>query len=700
MATNIAVDPITGEVIESGLRYVVREMRATLIRLSYSPILYETHDFSCALLDPQGEIVAMSVDVPLHVFPISFGVRHLHEKYADDMHEGDMFLVNDPWIAGTHLNDVLLIKPIFVDGELELYAAVRAHYGDVGGMMPGSISGASTEILHEGIRMPMVKIYDRGELNQEILDIFLNNVRAAFQAEGVFHAQAAVNRLAENRLLTLYERYGTAQVRATLEARMEGARRRMAAAIAALPDGEYYYEDYLENSGGSGANVDPIYVRATMRIAGEEIAFDFEECSPQRNGVGNADLATTWCGAYTVLETILSEEPSSTSGSVAQLSVTAPEKSVLNSSHPVPVGGFADILFGPVQGCALALLGQVVPERVCALAGSSANQTSIGGPSNPRRPGEAWFIYEFPWAGWPATAELDGNLGISNWYMGDLPMIWPVERGELALPMRVVYSGIRADSGGAGTRRGGNGLVRAWEILADGQFSFLGSEGIIPRAGMSGGYGAALNRLEVLRDGKLLELGEIPLKIGGFGLKAGDVVVTYAAGGAGYGDPLEREVERVAQDVADGYVTAEGAAADYGVVIADGEVDAEATERRRAELRDARVFLEVEVTAADEFDDKGLRLARSSPAVADRLGVAEGDLIEFVPARRPSLRAWVTIDDSRDDRLPIGPFGARACGVDSGDSLLVRTPWGHAKTVTGFPPELDASLELLRGIPA
>src|ERR1700754_765586 len=286
--TKVAVDPITGEVIESGLRYVVREMRATLIRLSYSPILYETHDFSCALLDTDGEIVAMSVDVPLHVFPISFGVRHLHEKYGEDMNEGDMFLVNDPWIAGTHLNDVLMIRPIFVDGELELYAAVRAHYGDVGGMTPGSVSGNSTEILHEGIRIPMIKIFDRGELNEEMLSIFLSNVRAPFQAEGVFYAQAAVNRLAENRLRTLYERYGAEPVHATLGARMEQARRRMAEAIEALPDGEYHYEDYLENSGAAGANADPIYVRARMRIEGDKVEVDFYDCSPQRAGVGNA----------------------------------------------------------------------------------------------------------------------------------------------------------------------------------------------------------------------------------------------------------------------------------------------------------------------------------------------------------------------------------------------------------------------------
>lgn len=698
METKTGVDPVTGEVIEAGLRYVVREMRATLIRLSYSPILYETHDFSCALLDTDGEIVAMSVDVPLHVFPISFGVRHLHEKFGDDMNEGDVFLVNDPWVAGTHLNDVLMIRPIFVDGELELYSAVRAHYGDVGGMTPGSVSGNSTEILHEGVRIPMVRIYHEGELDQDLLSLFLANVRAPFQAEGVFFAQAAVNRLAEDRLRNLYDRYGTGQVRATLSARMEGARRRMADAIRELPDGEYHYEDYLENSGASGANTDPIYVRATMRIDGEQIEFDFYDCSPMRAGVGNADLATTWCGAYTVLETILTDEPSATSGSVAQLQVKAPDASVLNSEGPVPVGGFADILFGPVQGCCLALLSQVVPEKVCALSGSSANQTNIGGPSNPKRPGESWFIFEFPWGGWPAVADMDGNISSSQWYMGDLPMVWPVERGELSNPITAVFSGIRPDSGGPGRRRGGSGIVRAWQILADGQFSFLGSEGIIPRAGMSSGYGGALNRLEVIRDGEFLDLGDVPLKVGGFPLKSGDVIVTLVAGGAGYGDPLEREIERVEQDVADGYVTTEGAASDYGVVIEDGKADIEASEKLRADRRATRVEPAVAAADQDDYDENGLRIARISPGLADRLGVDDGDLLEYVPNERPAVRAWARIEEGRgDDEIELGPIGRLTCGIEVGDRIWIRAPWGHAASVAGLPPELDASFAMLTG---
>lgn len=700
MGTTVTVNPITAEVIEAGLRYVAREMRATLIRLSYSPILYETHDFSCALLDTDGEIVAMSVDVPLHIFPVSFGVRHLHEQYGDDLNEDDMFIVNDPWIAGTHLNDVLMIRPIFVDGNLELYSAVRAHYGDVGGMTPGSVSGNSTEILHEGVRIPLVRVYETGELRSDLLNLFLSNVRAPFQAEGVFYAQAAVNRLADDRVGVLYDRYGREAMRSTLDARMELARSRMADAIRALPDGEYYYEDYLENSGGSGENKKPIYARARMRVEDDVVSFDFYDCSPQRAGVGNADLATTWCGAYTVLETMLADDPSTTTGSVKQLQVSAPESSVLNSSPPVPVGGFADILFGPVQGCATGLLAQVVPERVSALAGSSANQTNIGGTSHPKRPGQAWFIFEFPWGGWPAVRDMDGNISSSQWYMGDLPMLWPVERGELANPIRAVFSGLRPDSGGPGYRRGGVGIIRAWEILADGQFSFLGSEGILPRPGMSTGYGGALNQLHVLRDGRELEVSEVPLKVGGFPLEPGDVIVTLAAGGAGYGDPLEREPDRVSRDVEDGYVSPEGARNDYGVVIIDGAVDSEATQTLRQELREAREYVTVQSADSDDYDEDGRRIARLSPQSAQRMGVEDEDLVEFVAADRPAVRAWVKVDqDVADGSTPLGSYGRRMCGVESGGRIWIRRPWTHAAEISELTSEFFASHELVRGVP-
>jgi N-methylhydantoinase B len=692
-----SVDAITGEVIDAGLRYTVREMRATLIRLSYSPILYETHDFSCALLDADGEVVAMHVDVPMHIFPVVFSVRDIVSRYGDTISEGDMFLVNDPASGGTHLNDVLMVRPIFLDGKPELYAAVRAHYGDVGGTYPGSsVSGESTEIFHEGVRIPVVRAFVEDELQEDLLSLFLANLRTPFEAEGVFHAQAAVNRLAEQRVLAIADRYGAASLKQATQDRLEGARSRMAEAISKLPDGEYFYEDYLENSGTSAANRKPIFVRTKMTIDADRARFDFEEVSPERSGVGNADFSQTWCGTYTVLETVLVDEEGSTSGGARQIEVTAPAHSVLNVDHPKPLGGYADLLFGPVQGSAMALLAQLLPDDVCALGGSSPNQTVFSGGTNPRGNGGPWAIFEFPFGGWPAVRDLDGNMCGVHWCNGDIPMLWPIERAELDIPIDAVFDGIRVDSGGPGFRRGGVGIVRAFEMATDCQFSFLGSEGILPRPGMAGGCAPALNEIRVLRDGENILDTEVPLKVGSFALREGDIFVTLVAGGAGYGDPLDREVERVLQDVDDGYVSLAGALDDYGVVIEDGSVDLEATEERRAAMRDGRSLLEVGDADQDDYDEDGRRLARISPAAAARLGVESGEILEYVPAERAALRVWALIDEELDgDLTPLGPRGRDICGARPGELIWLRSPWGHASRDKALPDELLRSAELV-----
>jgi N-methylhydantoinase B len=696
--TTTSVDPITGEVIDAGLRYTVREMRATLIRLSYSPILYETHDFSCALLDAEGEVVAMHVDVPMHIFPVVFSVRDIVARYGETIREGDMFLVNDPASGGTHLNDVLMVRPIFLDGKPELYAAVRAHYGDVGGTYPGSsVSGESTEIFHEGVRIPVVRAFVEDELQDDLLSLFLANLRTPFEAEGVFHAQAAVSRLAEQRVRVIADRYGAATLKQATKDRLEGARSRMAQAISKLPDGEYFYEDYLENSGTTADNRKAIYVRTRLTVDGEVARFDFEEVSPERSGVGNADFSQTWCGTYTVLETVLVDEEGSTSGGARQMEVTAPPHTVLNVSHPKPLGGYADLLFGPVQGSCMALLAQLLPEDVCALGGSSPNQTVFSGGSNPRGSGGPWAIFEFPFGGWPAVRDLDGNICGVHWCNGDIPMLWPIERAELDIPVNAVFDGLRCDSGGPGFRRGGVGIVRAFEMQTDCQFSFLGSEGILPRPGMSGGCAAALNEIRVIRDGENVLDTEVPLKVGYFALRKGDIFVTLVAGGAGYGDPLDREVERVLQDMADGYVSVGGALEDYGVVLDGGEPDLTATEERRSAMRAERSVLEVLAAPQDDFDEDGLRLARISPAVAAKLGVESGEIVEYVPAERAALRAWALVDEDLDDEsTPLGPRGRDICGVEPGEQIWVRSPWGHASRNNDLPEELLRSAEMIR----
>jgi N-methylhydantoinase B len=668
--------PILQEVVNAGLRYVIREMRTTLIRSSYSPVLYETHDLSCSLSATSGQVVAMHVDVPLHIFPTVFSAARLWERFKDDIEPGDMFITNDPWTAGSHMNDIQVQIPIFVDGRIELLGTVRAHYGDVGGMTPGSLSGAATSIHQEGLRLPLLRLVRRGVVDSGVVDIILANVRQPFETQGVLAGQIAVCELAARRVNEIFSRYGRDTAVACIEANLEASRQRLARRISALQDGEYVAEDYLENSGTGGENRKPIYLRSAMRIEGDRIAFDFTDCSAERAGVGNATLADTWCGAFTAVQTMLDNAAVSTTNGMKQLEVKTSPGTVVDARYPSPVTGFADIMFGPVSGSCVSLLSQVIPDEVSAPVGSSPNQLILSGSVGPN--GKPWFIFEFAFSGWPAVKDHDGNLSCFHWTNGDLAEFWPVERIDLATPLRILSNDLYADSGGPGMRRGGLGIKRAWQVLAPAEMSFLGSDGVLPRPGMAGGYGGALNELRLFRDGQEVPLGGVPQKVSAFPLEPGDVVILLLAGGSAYGDPLLRRPEDVLEDVLAGYVTEAGARDDYGVVIAEGQLDAPATTTLRDRLAADRELLDIVVTAADEFDEDGRRVARVAPSTAHALGVGEGDLVEVASPARTSLRGWVTIDSTiPPGKFHIGPRGARAADVVEGDRVWVRSPWSH-----------------------
>jgi len=247
------VDPITLEVVCEGLIAIVREMRATVIRASYSPVIWELDDFSCALFDPQAQMVAQSEDHPGHVLPMPWSVRCAMEDFAGDIRPGDIILLNDPYRGGTHLNDVTMLYPVFEEGELLIFPAVRAHWADVGGMTPGSYSGLSTNIYQEGVRIPPIKIYEEGRLNQAAMALLLSNMRLPEDRTGDFNAALGACRVAEGRIRKLLARYGMRTVLDCIALNLDRSERRLREKIAALPDGEYVYEDYLEftRKGGS-----------------------------------------------------------------------------------------------------------------------------------------------------------------------------------------------------------------------------------------------------------------------------------------------------------------------------------------------------------------------------------------------------------------------------------------------------------------
>jgi N-methylhydantoinase B len=693
-----APSPIMQEVVNAALRYVIREMRTTLIRSSYSPVLYETHDLSCSLSDRDGQVVAMYVDVPLHIFPTVFSAAHLWERFGDDIEPGDLFVTNDPWTAGSHMNDIQVQIPIFVDGEIELVGTVRAHHGDVGGMTPGSLSGAATSIHQEGLRLPLLRLARGGEVDRGVRDILLANVRQPFETEGVLAGQMAVCELASRRVNEIFHRYGRDVAVACIEANLEASRQRLARRIGALDDGEYVAEDYLENSGTGGENRKPIYIRSKMTIEGERIVFDFTDSSPQRAGAGNATLPDTWCGAFTAVQTMLDSAAVSTTNGMKQIEVRTTPGTVVDALYPSPVTGFSDLMFGPVSGSCVSLLAQAIPDEVSAPVGSGSNQLILSGPEDPS--GKPWFIFEFAFSGWPAVKDHDGNITCFHWTNGDLAEFWPAERIDFATPLRILSNDLYADSGGPGLRRGGLGVKRAWQVLGPTEMSFLGSDGLLTRPGMAGGYGGALNKLCLFRDGKEVPLGEVPQKVSAFPLEVGDVLVLMLAGGSAYGDPLQRPVEDVLEDVLAGYVTEAGAREDYGVAISGDQLDIPATTALREQRGAARTLLEISLAGEDEFDEDGRRVARLHPATARSLDVGHGDLVEIARPDRTSLRAWVLIDpEAAAGTLAIGPRGADAAGVSAGERVWVRSPWCYASRQP-LEERVAEILALSRAIPA
>lgn len=334
-------------------------------------------------------------------------------------------------------------------------------------------------------------------------------------------------------------------------------------------------------------------------------------------------------------------------------------------------------MFGPVQGCILSILGQMIPERLSATLRSGANQINASG-NDPAKGNALWHLFEFASGGWPACKENDGNLNTYQWDMGDLPTIWPFERMEQIRPIKGHRNEMYIDSGGPGYRRGGLGIKRVFEVTSPtGNISILTSDAILPRPGMSAGYGGALNSITVHRNDDELRMSDIPGKVGGFPLREGDRVITLSSGG-GYGDPLKRPVEWVKEDVDSGYVSEEGALSDYGVVITDDTVDVVRTEAARQRLRAERIHLRITGTESETYDDKGCRLMDMSADAAKSLGVTHASIVEYVPEAGVPLRAWARVNPALSGfESPLGPIGRSILKISGGGTIWVRTPWTY-----------------------
>ena len=648
------IDPITLEVINESFVAVVREMRANMVRTAYSSIIYEGHDFSCVLVDGEGQLVAMAEDNPVHIFPVPMEVGEMIERFGGDIHPGDAFIHNDPYTGGTHLNDVAIISPLFHGERMAVYPVVRAHWGDVGGTTPGSISGKNTEILHDGVRIPILRIIERGEINQGLLDLLLHNMRVPEERRGDFFAMLATCHTAHKRLEELAAKYGWSVILAAKDRLLARAEASMRRRIAALPDGESIYEHFMDHDGHS---LDPVRIRARVEKKEDELIVDFHGTDPQTKGAYNVGPAMAPSAAFSVIKAFLDPKGAINHGAFRPLDIRVEPGSLLSARYPASCAGSMEVSHAVVS----ALIGATARFASDVVTGDlkgTSNHVYIGGRD--ARSGEPFLFYEFPAGGTGGFAESDGNNATRNFTEGDFASIQSVEVIEQGQPLRIRELSLRADSGGAGERRGGLGLHRGVEVLAENALLSISSDkNVIPPFGVLGGGPGKPNRFIVARGEETLAPSGTPGKAAGFPLERGDVFVMETSGGGGFGDPFQRDIESVLADVRAGYVTEDGAREDYAVVVCDGVLDEESTRAHRQAARAKRRALTLVLKDEDAGGDSRRRCFMNQKTLAGR-NLEQGDMVELRGKWGVPLRAWMETDDA----LPDNAVGLSANGVD------------------------------------
>lgn len=594
-------DAATSAVLREALSSIVREMRRAMVQSSYSSIIYEGYDFSCVLIDGQGRLVAESgEDHPFHIIPVAGAIQQalaLHGSIAAD----EILLHNDPYTGGTHLNDVAVIWPMD-DGEGRVfYIVVRSHWGDIGGMTPGSLNGAATDILQEGLRLNYLRVEKSGR--SEMLRFVFDNVRATREARSDFHAVLGICRVAERRLRDLLAKYGRGTVLAATEDLLDADERRMRAAIAALPRGTYSHVGFLD---GSAAGPNPLEVHVRLTVAEDRLVADFAGTSEQVEAPLNAGPAIAPTSVMTVVKSFLDPRGPITSGTLRAIEVHAPPGTIVNARPPAPCGGLNEVRFG-CDAAVMGALAYAAPGRLTGDVRGTSNHTYIGGRS--------FIFYEYPSGGTGAWAEHDGNQAVRAFNEGENVSIQSTEIVERVFPLRILRQEIRPDSGGPGRHRGGCGLIREVEIRTDeARLSVLSDRNVVPPAGVSGGASGAPNRFTVRRDGQTVMPSAFPGKVANFRLRSGDVVVMESSGGGGYGDPTQRARAALDADLADGYVTGLG----------------------RTPYDEAAPAVRVEAGAGLDH-----RSCRIGPALAQTLGAEVGDMVEIVTPNGPARRLWI-----------------------------------------------------------
>ena len=570
------MNPITLGVIWGALQSIAVEVGTTVHRTAYSEQAREGQDFSVAVFDPQARMVAQGPYSPGHMGAMSFAVRNaLAAHPVETLHPGDAILLNDPLLGSGHLPDFFITQPAFHEGELVGFAVNILHHTDVGGQRPGSqgVEGIF-DYFQEGLRIPPTKVWSRYREEEGIVGIIGANTRTPDKVLGDLRAQRSALRMGELRLVELCERYGRATVFEAMDEIVARSETNMRAAIRKVPDGSYFFEDFLDDW---GPGTDPLRVAVTVAVAGDAMTIDFEGSSPQTASGMNSYINYTRSYSYAAVKCLTDPFGPMNEGALRPITVTAPEGSFLNPRPPAGGGPRAIICYRTFEAV-IGALAPALPDRVAAAASHFANPT-FGGWDRAR--GRRFVAYELVLSGTGARASKDGCEAMS--YAFNASNI-PVEAQEAHQPLVVERFELVGDSAGAGAFRGGCGIRRDLRFLADeGKLTNLSEREKFPPYGLFGGGSGALART-VINPGPGEE------RVHGKQSREfayGDVISFQQSGAGGYGDPFRRDPARVLEDVLDDYVSVEAARERYGVVIAGAGMDRVVDEAATAALRGA-----------------------------------------------------------------------------------------------------------------
>lgn len=554
------MDAITLEVMKNRFFAITEEMGAALIRTAYSTNVKDRRDCSCALFNVNGDTIAQAEHIPVHSGVLPWGVKGaLSHIKLDQLKPGDAIMHNDPFIGGTHLPDIIIFSPIFYQGKLVAFVGNLAHHVDVGGKVPGSLTPDATEIFHEGIRFPPIKIRKAGVMDQELLSLHRANIRTPYESGGDLMAQIAANNVGERRFEELCSEMGIQTILEAIDELESYCDRRMASELEKIPAGEYTFEDYLEGDGVT--TTEPLTIKVKITTGGPQMKVDFTGTCKQVKGPLNCVRPMALACIYYVVRAVTDPSIPPNAGTFKRIEVITPEGSLVNAVYPAATGSGNSITCQRLVDVLLGAMAKALPNKVCAAATGSMNGIQLGG-INPKT-NDFFAAGETVGGGYGGIFDQDGTSGV-NTHMTNTRNT-PVEVLENNLPVRVLRYGLLPDSEGAGLHRGGFGIERVLEFQTDEVDCFIASDRVKNGPwGLAGGQSARGAEFKVIRKDGSVETEPSKARVRFY---TKEQLHIHTAGGGGWGDPKKRDRKQLEADIRDGLISLERARKVYGYQV-------------------------------------------------------------------------------------------------------------------------------------